>query len=412
VTIRHSTFTFADPARRDVIMPGIREFEQRTGHRVEFEPADVDKFVVQFAAGAAADQPQAANYLMPKLFDQNAIEDLTAYVTRDKLNLRRDYGLMGLEFWGGKILCLPLILSPHAWYYNKALLKESGAPDPWDTLKGDLTWDDLLAIARATTRPAQGDQPARWGVQLMYNDVEFSLGGLVWSNGGRTHDWSALKYAMDLPKSVEAVQWAHDLLLKHRVMMPSGAVNELRQAGVADPFVTGRVALIEHATSRLLPFASGVKDQFEWDVFPIPRATRGGPPPVTYTSGDPNCVNAATDKKEAAWQLARWFAGPVIQHLIGRGKSQYPALIEAAADPKGFAAPPPAHIKVFADVFKGKVFRRFFHYNHNQGIAVYRGWLDKAFDAGTVGVEPALREATREANALVEIGKSRPTFPD
>ena len=42
--------------------------------------------------------------------------------------------------------------------------------------------------------------------------------------------------------------------------------------GVADPFVTGRVALIEHATSRLLPFASGVKDQFEWDVFPIPSA--------------------------------------------------------------------------------------------------------------------------------------------
>jgi hypothetical protein len=27
-------------------------------------------------------------------------------------------------------------------------------------------------------------------------------------------------------------------------------------------------------------------------------------------------------------------------------------------------------------------------------------------------VEQALREATREANLLVEVGKTRPTFPD
>src|SRR5262249_52477812 len=152
----------------------------------------------------------------------------------------RDYGLMGQEFWGGKILVLPLILSPHAWYYNKSLLKEVGAPDPWDALKGDVTWDDLLTMAKATTRPAQGDRPERWGVQLMYDDVEFSLGGFVWSNGGRTHDWGQLKYTMDLPLSVGAVQWVHDLLQRHGVLMPAGQVSQLQKAGVADPFVTGR----------------------------------------------------------------------------------------------------------------------------------------------------------------------------
>jgi multiple sugar transport system substrate-binding protein len=387
VTLTYTTFW--DEQRLGVVRPAVREFEERTGHTVNLEavPGYTEKFVVQFASGSAADVPHAVNYLMPKLFDQGAILDLTAYVNRDKLNLRRDYGLMGLEFWGGKILTMPYVLSPHAWYYNKTMLKEAGAPDPWDTLKGEVVWEDLLTIAKATTRPGTGDRPERWGMQLTYNDIEYQLGGFVWSNGGRTHDWGAFKYTMDLPASVEAVQWVHDLLHRHRAMLPTATATALRDAGIVNPFVAGRVAMFENSTGQLSPLLTGVRDQFEWDVFPIPRAKKGGPPPVVYTSGDPNCVNGATPKADAA-------------------------LSEASGDEKAYAAPPPAHIKVFSEVFKGKVFRRFFHYNHQQGLAVFRKWLDQAFDQNSIGVEQALREATREANLLVEGGKTRPTFPD
>ena len=123
------------------------------------------------------------------------------------------------------------------------------------------------------------------------------------------------------------------------------------------PAVGGKIspALFENSTGQLNPLAP-VKD-FEWDVFPIPRVSKSGPPPVTYTSGDPNCVNAKSDKKDEAWLFVKWLAGPTVQNLIGRTKLLTPALIEATADAKGYAAPPPAHIKVFADVFKGKVTR-------------------------------------------------------
>ena len=112
-----------------------------------------EKLVVEFVSGTAADVPHANNTVMPKLFDQGMIQDLTRYVTRDKLNLRKDYGLMGQEFWDGKILTMPYVLSPHAWYYNKTALKEAGAPDPWEKFNGKLTWDDFLNIARMTRRP-------------------------------------------------------------------------------------------------------------------------------------------------------------------------------------------------------------------------------------------------------------------
>jgi ABC-type glycerol-3-phosphate transport system substrate-binding protein len=218
-----------------------------------------------------------------------------------------------------------------------------------------------------------------------------------------------MKYTMDQPKSVEAVQWVHDLLHKHRVMLSLSQVKDLSDAGLKHPFQDGRAALFENSTGQLNPLATGVKD-FEWDVFPIPRVSRSGPAPVTYTSGDPNCVNAASDKRDEAWLLVKWLAGPTVQHLIGRTKLLTPALIEAAADARGYAAPPPAHIKVFADVFRGKVTRRFFHHESAQGLRIFATWLGKAFD-GEIAVEQALREATREANQIVA-WRTKPTFPE
>ncbi|MBI3969685.1 MAG: hypothetical protein HY332_00230 [Chloroflexi bacterium] len=81
-------------------------------------------------------------------------------------------------------------LSPHAWHYNKTVLKESGAPDPWEKFDGKLTWEDMLQIAKLTSRPAQGDRPQRWGIWLNYTDIEYQLAGFIWSNGGRAHDYT------------------------------------------------------------------------------------------------------------------------------------------------------------------------------------------------------------------------------
>ena len=409
VQLRYTTFW--NQQRLDVIAPAIRQFEEESGHKVSMEPTTnyAEKLVVEFASGTAADAPHANNTVMPKLFDQSMILDMTPYVKRDKMNLQRDYGLMGQEFWDGKILTMPYVLSPHAWYYNKTALKEAGAPDPWEKLNGKLTWEDMLNIAKLTTRPASGNRPERWGMWLRYDDIEYQLAGFIWSNGGRAHDYSTMKYTMDNPKSIEAVKWVHDLLHRHKVMLSLAQAAELSAAGQTHPFQNGRAAMFEDSTGQLNPLVTNVKD-FEWDVFPIPQVSKNGPPAVTYTSGDPNCVNAATDKKDEAFSFVKWLAGPAVQSLIGRTKLLTPALIAASGDPKGYASPPPAHIKVFSDVFKGKVTRRFFHHESAQGLNIFRTWIRKAF-LGEIAVEQALREATREANQVIA-WKTKPTFPE
>src|SRR5687767_10508943 len=163
-----------------------------------------------------------------------------------------------------------------------------------------------------------------------------------------------MKYLMDQPKAIEAVKWVHDLLHRHKVMLSLAQAAELSAAGQPHPFQNGRAAMFEDSTGQLNPLVTNVKD-FEWDVFPIPQASKNGPPAVTYTSGDPNCVNSATDKKDEAFSFVKWLAGPATQNLIGRTKLLTPALIAASGDPKGYASPPPAHPTDSAAVLKPKV---------------------------------------------------------
>ncbi|MGH2354633.1 MAG: ABC transporter substrate-binding protein [Chloroflexota bacterium] len=410
VTLRYTTFW--NQERLDVLQPAVDEFEAQTGHTVQLEPVQnyAEKLVTQFVGGSAADVPHAHNQVMTKLYDQGMILDLLPYAKREKMHVQRDYGLMGIEFWDGKLYAMPYVLSPHAWYYNKTMVKEAGAPDPWEQLRGTLTWADLLTIAKATTQPASGDQPERWGLSLTYNSLEYQLAGFIRSNGGQTHDYGEMRYLLDQPKTIEAVEFVYDLLHKHRVLIPLATRSELGKAGVRDVFIAGRVCLVESSSSAINRYLTGVGNQFEWDVFPIPRARQGGPPPVTYTSGDPNCVNAATPHQDEAWAFVKWLAGPQTQGLFGETKLSYPALKAAANDPRGYAAPPPPHMSVFGKVFEGKVTRRFFHYNHLQGLQIAREQLDAAF-AGEKTVAQALREANREANLAVE-WQSKPTLPE
>jgi ABC-type glycerol-3-phosphate transport system substrate-binding protein len=342
VTLRYTTFWAQD--RLQVLQPAVDEFQRTTGHTVVMEsvPDYAEKLVTEFVGGAAADVPQAYNQVMTKLYDQGMVLDLLPFATRDKVNVRRDYGLMGIELWDGKLYAMPYVLSPHAWYYNKTMVKEAGAPDPWDQLHGTLTWEDLLTIAQATTRPASGERPDRWGISLTYNDIEYQLAGFIWSNGGKTHDYGQMRYLLDDPRTIEAVQFVYDLLTKHRVILPLATRDELGKAGVRDVFVAGRVCLVENSSSALNSYLTGIGAQFEWDVFPIPQARKGGPPPVAYTSGDPNCVNAATRHKDEGWSFVRWLAGPQTQGLFGRTKLAYPALLPLQPPPGADHRPGPA----------------------------------------------------------------------
>ena len=97
-----------------------------------------EKLQALFAADSAPDVIQGRANIDPLFQDGGMYLDLTSYVQRDKVKIDAStYALSGTERWCGKIFSVPHWADPNAVFYNKTLLRQVGAKDPWDDLKGD-----------------------------------------------------------------------------------------------------------------------------------------------------------------------------------------------------------------------------------------------------------------------------------
>ena len=86
----------------------------------------------------APDSLWVAGQYGPRLYDSDELIDVTDRFKVAKMDLQKDYISSKLELWQGKLRGVPETVSPHAWYYNKSMLKQAGGKDPWDDLKGGL----------------------------------------------------------------------------------------------------------------------------------------------------------------------------------------------------------------------------------------------------------------------------------
>ena len=405
-TIRYGTFWAG--YRVEVIQPVLDEWTKTSKITVQIEsvPSDryTEKTLTQVAGGNLWDVFLTESYLTPRLYDQKQALDLTSYAQADGVDLKKDYGLMGVELWDGKVLAMPFILSPVAFYYNKTMFKKAGAKDPWDDLKGDLSWDDMLASSLKVSD--QTKKPATYGLTFDYSDVHQRLSNIIYSFGGRTHDYETMKYTLTDPKTVEAVKYVYDLVYKHKVLIPLTETQQLGQTGIANPFQAELCAVELETTGRLTTNIDTIKDKFEWDIFPVPKGPGGER--VTYVSGNPNNAYAKSKTPEEAWKTLQFLSGPVMQDVISKKKLLMPALTSAALSKDGFLKAPPAHIDSFIKAFDGKVARRFYPLASRECFDNIKKYLDMIF-LNQMSVEDGLKAANDEANALVKF-TTKPTI--
>jgi multiple sugar transport system substrate-binding protein len=310
-----------------------------------------DGVIASFAAGAAPDSLWVAGQYGPRLYDSDELIDLTDRFKVAKMDLQTDYISSKLELWQGKIRGVPETVSPHAWFYNKTMLKQSGGKDPWDDLKGDWAWADLLDGAKRTTKDGQ-DQ---WGIQLDYTSPWYQNGGFIWTNDGKLIDtspdpsnWRKWRYTFSSPKSVEAFQFIYDLLHTHKVMMSKDDVTRVTPPG-STPWLGGKVWSFENSSGQLSQPRKN-PPVFDWDVAPIPRAKAGGRAGVPLWSGNPTGIWKGGKLQDAAWEWARFKAQDDAQNFFSRGKTVTAALKRSLTIQGGFESPPPAHVSLFRAV--------------------------------------------------------------
>ncbi|HEX2517288.1 MAG TPA: extracellular solute-binding protein, partial [Chloroflexota bacterium] len=191
------------------MQPMFQQYTAKTGTKVTLEwetQADHDaKVTAGLASDTAPDLILSVSQIDTKFYDAGAMLNLSPYVQRDKLNLRRDYALMGTEFWCDKVFGLPWHAASSAIYYNKSMLREAGVRDPWADGKGEWTWEDLATIARRVTRPPRAEDPGLWGLWWPYSNITY-FGPHIWGLGGDFVDWEKMRWTLDNPVSLEAFQ--------------------------------------------------------------------------------------------------------------------------------------------------------------------------------------------------------------
>ncbi len=358
VTLRYQTFWAQ--YRTDILKGSIDQFTQRTGVKVTLESLPSTDFrtglATTMAAGTAADTFIDDVWNMVKYYDANLILDIGERLKADKIDLNADYGLVGLEQYCGKVYLLPFVLSPHAWYYNKTMLKEAGAKDPWDDLNGQWTFDDFREMNLKVVQTGGGK---RWGAQ-MGATVEYNWDSIIRTSGGAPADFKASppKYTLGSDASIAALTMIRDWYSKDKIILPPDQSKSLVDQGVTSPFASKLVAMMEESTGQLTFLAQNVKD-FEWDIAPPLRKSKDVAP-VGHADGDSTAISAKTKNPDEAYAFAKHLAGPVTQDLLAQNKLLLPSLKASASSPAYLNAPP-KHMAVFPGVLAGSYATSFYH---------------------------------------------------
>lgn len=371
------------------------------------------KITAMFASDTGPDIWDTVSNNDMKFYDAGFVLQLDSYISRDKLNLEKDWALTGIEKWRNKWYALPYWVEPFAIYYNKTIFEKKGIQDPWErsTNRGDWTLEEMVEIARRCTDPAEN----QWGLHWSYTGYH-DIGPFIWTRGASHFDLDQMKWQLDIPESVAAHQDMLDWLTKLKINLPNEVRTEMMapwggralDAGGMTPFALGKVAIHYRSVndwSRMWPV---VRDSFQWDMMPVPRI--GGRPGAAWTAGHPVAGYSKTKYPEDVWAFMKWMIMDEFQSFMAEERILVPA--KKDHQPRFFRPPdmyPYQHAQVFADVFKRPYGIYIRHYGATEDSAIYSREVQKIY-RGEISVVAGLKQMTELMNQVVNWGGGDPPF--
>lgn len=218
--------------------------------------------------------------------------------------------------FGGRHLGIPLDIHLMGLYYNAGLLREAGVVDAEGKARPPTNRAEFLDAARRLTKDLDGDgEPDQWGFSFtnFRNDVYL----LISQFGGRFFTDDGTRSALEDPATVEAVQFAVDLIHTHRVCPPMG-----HEGAAFQGFRRGEVAMVFEgiwmlpALERHAESARRTGQTVEFDGAALPQL---GPQRVAWGSSHVLCLRSDLSgaKLEAAKQFIEFLSDHSLDWAAG-----------------------------------------------------------------------------------------------
>ena len=313
VTLRMNVRAGGDEALWKFFQPQLKEKLPHVTVEAEGFPGDFTGYLQKVTAVAASGSLGDVIYstttsgLFDVLHSAKLLRPVDDLVRADKYDLKVVYrpgvDLLTRE---GKLYGLPNTCQPGSvvLYFNKSMLERDGAvlPNP------DWTPEDALTSARRVAKPGSDI----WGYGLA-TDANGIL-AMVQSFGGRWLSKDGKKAEVNSPGTRQALTYMSDLIQRHKVSPPPGAVNGGNIMGL----LTGKVGMFIGSTSD----ATRLQTQTDVEVGTslIPRVRKDLPRGIMRVDGYSITTNSKYPRE--AWdaiKVAMGSEGSVAREAVPGG---------------------------------------------------------------------------------------------
>jgi ABC-type glycerol-3-phosphate transport system substrate-binding protein len=316
------------------VIPTFKEANPKVTLDLEAGPGPTDgnlgminKFRAKVAAGEALDvYAEVPSDQVAGFAKQGLLRDLGPMMARQKVVAVKDYwpAVMGTVTYQSKLYALPYQVFTELVYYNEDLLQREGQPIPTK----DWTWDKLLEVAKAVTRPGSEGRPGQWGIVLGLGNFRGLALPIMWAWGGKLFDDDTNPKSLSLdPAGAEGLQWLADMYTKYRVVAQQADATAVGQTNPNNMVGAGPIAF----NYSSLTWRGYRQHQFKSDVQMLPK---GKARSAASTWGGCLTMPSVTKAPDAALALMTHISGPAGQKLMIPVVDQFPSVESIATSPE------------------------------------------------------------------------------
>lgn len=239
------------------------------------------------------------------LHNKGQAEDLTSYIANDPdISTDMYNGLAEQLVYDGAQAALPLRSDIYLLFYNKDMFDAANLEYP----ANDMTWTEFEELAGKLTTGS--------GAEKVY--------------GAHFHTWQALAQNWGVQDGVHTImdtdysfmKDSYEMLLR---MQDAGTIMDFAtikstNLAYADAFSTGKTAMVPMGSWLMQTMITRVKNgesNVNWGVATIPHwdNVEAG---YTVGSTTPIAINAASGKKEAAWEFVKFMCGKEAGEIMAK----------------------------------------------------------------------------------------------
>lgn len=344
------------------------------------------RFRTLLAGGEPPDVMRLNDDFVREVTDKQLAKDLQPYFEESGLNRDDYFPIFDFAMLPSGQRAMIVGTQVRCIFYNKTMFEKEGVTLPPTTwTKDGWMWEDFLAAAKALTKG--GDQ---WGAVIIKDTAYENIFSV--NNGGEgIFSADGKKFTLADPAGVEAIQWAADLALVHKVTPTYGDI----QADQAEQrlFTSGKLGMVLNSSSNIAYYDKNVSD-FEWDIAPLPgkvnQVQEGGV--IVYI------IPEKAKNPDQAWDYLNYAAGPEGGKTLAQSGLCVP-VYRAAADALTAPGDYPKTIKLLVEGA-----------DNNRGVnsttataaavAIYRPQLQRVY-TGEVTAEEALSSVRSQVEAAI-----------